>query len=145
MFLTVIPFLVHFVSLSTTWVLLLLVKDYFFEGRGIGKNAMGLQVVDVATGEPCSLRQSIIRNMVILAPFAVLQVISLLLIFIPVGWLDAAVKNLINILGMVYVAVVLPYECYRAYARDDSQRVGDELAGTAVIESSMDFSNPFSK
>ncbi|HEY9772321.1 MAG TPA: RDD family protein [Planktothrix sp.] len=143
--LTVIPFLAHFVTLSTTWILMLLVKDWLFDGRGIGKNAMGLQVIDIHTGRPCSLKQSIIRNFVILAPFAVLQVISVLLAIVPIGWLSAAVKNIINAVGMVYVGGVLPYECYRAYTRDDSRRLGDELAGTALVESSMDFSNPFSK
>ncbi|HEY9720280.1 MAG TPA: hypothetical protein V6C69_22560, partial [Trichormus sp.] len=34
--LQVVPFLVHFVTLSMTWALLLLVRDWFFEGRGIG-------------------------------------------------------------------------------------------------------------
>src|SRR5690348_11197384 len=38
--LQVVPFLVHFVTLSMTWALLLLVRDWFFEGRGIGKNLM---------------------------------------------------------------------------------------------------------
>jgi uncharacterized RDD family membrane protein YckC len=147
--LSIVPFLMRFLTIGTTWILLLLVKDFFFDGRGIGKNIMGLQVVDVATGKPCSLKQSVMRNIVLVAPFAVLQVVSLILDvtqhFFSVAWLSATLKDVINWVGMIYVAVVLPMECYRAYNRDDSQRIGDQLAGTAVIESSMDFSNPFSK
>jgi len=143
--LTVIPFLVHFVTLSTTWALLLLVRDWFFEGRGIGKNLMGLQVIDASTGRGCSLKQSVLRNIVILGPFAALQIISVVLQFVPFAWVTEAVKGTINAVGMVYLAVMLPIECYRAYSRDDGLRFGDQLAGTTIVESAMDFSNPFSK
>lgn len=145
MVLTVLPFVVHFVTLSSAWILLLLVKDFPFEGRGVGKNLMGLQVVDAKTGKPCTLKQSVLRNIIILAPFAVLQVISVILSFVPVPWLTEAVKGLVNAVGMVYVAVVLPVECYRVFTRDDGVRFGDQFAGTTIVESPMDFSNPFSK
>jgi hypothetical protein len=143
--LQVVPFLVHFVTLSMTWALLLLVRDWFFEGRGIGKNLMGLQVIDIRTGAPCSLRQSIMRNIVILGPFAVLQVISIILPFVPIAWLTEGIKGMINAVGMVYLAIMMPVECYRAYSRDDGLRFGDQFAGTAIVDAAMDFSNPFSK
>ncbi len=137
--------IVHIPGSNTTWLLLLLVRDYLFEGRGIGKNLMGLQVVDAKSGRPCSLKQSVLRNIIILAPIAVLQVISVILAFLPIPWLTETVKNLVNVVGMVYLATVLPIECYRAYSRDDSLRLGDVWAGTAVIEAPMDFSRPFQK
>jgi len=143
--LQVIPFLVHFVTLSMTWALLLLVRDWFFEGRGIGKNLMGMQVIDVQTGAPCSLKQSVMRNIVILGPFALLQVISIVLPLVPIAWVTEGIKGAINAAGMVYLAVMLPVECYRVYSREDGLRFGDQFAGTTIVDSSMDFSNPFSK
>lgn len=145
MILCIMPFIVHFITLTTTWILFLLVKDFLFAGRGIGKNLMGIQVVDAKTGNPCSLRQSVLRNIIILAPFAALQVISVILTFIPNFVVIETVKGLFNVVGMVYMAVVLPVECYRAYTREDSRRLGDVFAGTCIIESHMDFSNPFAK
>lgn len=149
MLLSIVPFLMHFITLTTTWFLFLLIRDWLFEGRGVGKNLMGLQVIDVKTGNPCSLKQSVLRNIIILAPFAALQVISVILAFTASFMSNAVVietvKGLFNVVGMVYMAVVLPVECYRAYTRDDSRRLGDVWAGTAIIESHMDFSNPFSK
>lgn len=145
MMLTVVPLLVHFISVHTTWLLLLLVRDYLFHGRGIGKNLMGLQIVDAKTGAPCSIKQSVLRNIIILAPFAVLQLISVILAFLPIPWLNEAVKSIVNVVGMVYLAAVVPIECYRVYSREDSLRLGDVWAGTAVIEAPMDFSRPFQK
>jgi hypothetical protein len=143
--LQVVPFLGHFATLSMTWALLLLVRDWFFEGRGIGKNLMGLQVIDLRTGAPCSLKQSIMRNIVILGPFAILQIISIVLPFVPIAWLTEGIKGIINAVGMVYLAVMMPVECYRAYSRDDGMRFGDQFAGTAIVDAAMDFNNPFSK
>jgi uncharacterized RDD family membrane protein YckC len=141
----VLPFINRFISLRTAVLLLFLVKDCLFQGRGIGKNLMGLQVVDVHTGAPCSLYQSIVRNIVLLLPFAVLEVLGLALSFISIDWLSNFVFNTLNVVGMLYVAIVLPTECYRAYSRQDSLRKGDELAGTAIVEAPMDFANPFSR
>lgn len=145
MALTVIPFIKMFITLNGSWVVLMLVRDYFFEGRGVGKNMMGLQVVDAQTGAPCSLKQSVMRNIVILAPFAVLQLVTLLLTFIQISWLNEAIKNLMQVIGAAYVAIVLPMEAYRAYNRDDSLRFGDQFAGTTIVEATMDFTNPLSK
>ncbi len=43
-------------------VLYLLVRDCAFQGRSIGKAAMGLIVVHKETFAPCTFRQSLIRN-----------------------------------------------------------------------------------
>lgn len=137
-----IPLINMFLPLQLTMVLLLLTRDFFFDGRGIGKNLMGLQVVDASTGEPCSLMQSFQRNIIIVAPFVVGQVFDLVLRFVPIPWVNQAVVNLIQIVGMIYCVVVIPLEAYRAYSRQDGLRIGDEIAGTAIVESAMDFSNP---
>jgi uncharacterized RDD family membrane protein YckC len=158
MILTVLPFINHLVTLSSAWMIFLLVRDCLFAGRGVGKNLMGLQVIDAKTGAPCSLRQSVLRNIIILAPFAVLQLIGVILTFVripavnevvksivDVVGISEVVKSIVGVVGMIYLAVVLPVECYRAYTREDSRRLGDTWAGTAIVEAPMDFSNPFSK
>jgi hypothetical protein len=80
-----------------------------------------------------------------LAPFALLQIIGAIFAFVHVDEVAETVKNVVAAIGMVYLAVVLPVECYRAYSRDDSLRIGDQFAGTALIDAATDFSNPLSK
>lgn len=140
-----IPFVNRFIPLQIVLVAVLLSRDHLFGGRGFGKNLMGLRVVDANTGETPTIVQSILRNIVLMAPFVVLQTIPLLLKFSPFGWFNEAVMSLINIVGMLYVAIVLPLESYRAYSREDGLRFGDELAGTTIVDSTMDFSNPFNR
>ncbi|CAN5167322.1 hypothetical protein BH10CYA1_BH10CYA1_61550 [soil metagenome] len=140
-----IPFVNRVIPLQMVLVAVLLGRDYLFGGRGIGKNLMGLRVVDARTGETPTIMQSVLRNIILMAPFVVLQTIPLLLRFSPFGWFNEAVMSLINIVGMLYVAIVLPLESYRAYSREDGLRIGDELAGTTIVESTMDFSNPFNR
>jgi hypothetical protein len=40
----------------------LLISDGLFDGRSLGKRLMGLRVVSAGSGIPCSMRQSIVRN-----------------------------------------------------------------------------------
>lgn len=136
-----IPFVNAFLPLQLTMVLYFLTRDYFFEGRGVGKNFMGLQVVDVQTEQPPTIIQSVQRNIILLAPFVVLQLVGMVLRFVPIAWLNDQVVNLVNLVGMVYCAVVIPMEAYRVYSKPDGARFGDELAGTKIIEARMDFSN----
>lgn len=140
-----IPFVNRFIPLQIVLVAVLLSRDFLLGGRGIGKNLMGLRVVDSSTGEPPTIIQSVLRNVILMAPFVVLQTVPLLLKFSPFTWFNEAVMSLINIVGMIYVAIVLPLESYRAYSREDGLRIGDELAGTTIVDSTMDFSNPFNR
>lgn len=136
-----IPVVNSFLPVYATMILYLLCRDFLFEGRGVGKNLMGIQVVDIATGTPCSLVQSVQRNVILLAPYIVLQAVSIVLRFIPISWLNQAVMNLINVVGMFYVGIVIPLEGYRAYSRIDGQRIGDEIAGTTLVEAPMSFAH----
>ena len=131
-------FLVH----QLTMVLALLVRDFFFEGRGIGKNLMGLQVVDVKTGEPCSLIQSIKRNIIVLGPILIYLIVAMVLRLVPVPVVTETAIHVMNIIGTIYTLLVIPYEAYRVYNRADGIRFGDQFAGTAVVEAPMDFSTP---
>jgi hypothetical protein len=139
---SLLPVVNNFFVQDITIALVLLCRDYFFGGRGVGKNLMGLQVVDVMTGEPLSFIQTLKRNLVILGPILILFILKLVLHIIPVPVVTDAVWQILTVAGEIYVLFVLPYEAYRVYTRADGTRFGDQLAGTAVIEAPMDFSTP---
>jgi hypothetical protein len=158
-----IPFLNRFLSLPLVMAAVFLSRDFFFQGRGFGKNLMGFQVVDAKTGVPANLLQVFIRNFILIAPEIVVAAVSLTpltwdqggtgsydgisrFVANPASW-NASVIQVVNIVGSIYLLIVLPMECYRAFAREDSLRKGDELAGTMIIEAPMDFSRflPISK
>jgi uncharacterized RDD family membrane protein YckC len=138
-----IPFLNAYLSVNLLLCLLLLFRDVLFQGRGIGKNLMGLQVIDAHTGGEPTLKQEALRNIVLFGPYLTIQVIGLILHFIPSAIVNQVVITIVNIAGLLYVVIVFPMEIYRAYARTDGRRIGDELAQTEVIDSNMDFSQPF--
>jgi uncharacterized RDD family membrane protein YckC len=155
--LAVVPYINAYLTQPLVMTTFMLVHDFLFGGRGFGKNLMGLQVVDVRSGEPCTLMQSVKRNIVILGPLLALQIIMLgLQIFTTltssatsnpqvagvVTWMNKFIPDLVNGIGGAYVLLVLPYEIWRVYHRADGRRFGDQLAGTAVIEAPMDFSTP---
>jgi uncharacterized RDD family membrane protein YckC len=137
-----VPLIGGFVNITLILTLFFLVRDFLFEGRGIGKNFMGLQVVDRASGLPPTLLQSVQRNIVLIAPCLVTQIVALALRLVPIPFVDHFIKEIVNIVGMIYVVIVLPLESYRAYSRADGLRIGDEIAGTEIVESTMDFSKP---
>ena len=91
----------------------LLISDGLFDGRSIGKLLIGLRVVS-ATGEvPCSMRESIMRN----APLGA----GLLLFKLPwIGWIFPVCISAVEFLILL--------------GSKNGMRLGDELAGTIVIE-----------
>ncbi len=91
----------------------LLIGDGLFDGRSLGKFVMRLRVVSAATGSQGSFRDSMVRN----APFAAM----VLLYFIPfVGW--------------ILSLLVLAFEFLLVLGNADGMRLGDDLAGTQVVE-----------
>ena|SRR3990172_2736588 len=91
----------------------LLISDGLFEGRSIGKRLMGLRVVSLPTGVPCSMKESILRN----APLG----IGLALYKIPlVGWLFLVAVSAVEFLVLL--------------GSKEQMRIGDELAQTMVTE-----------
>ncbi len=141
----VTPFVNHFFSGTLVIVLFLIVRDYFFEGRGFGKNLMGFKVVDIFSGNQPSLKQALMRNIVYLGPLLLLQIFALILALIPAPTVTTVINKLLNALATLYVLVILPIESYRSYEREDSMRLGDEVAGTCLANSDMSFSNFLSK
>jgi uncharacterized RDD family membrane protein YckC len=142
---TIIPFINTFIHAQLVMVLFLLVRDYFFHGRGIGKNLMGLQTVDVMSGQAASLAQSIKRNIVILGPVLLLylanSIVRIISSFTPIPQVSETISSLITAIGTIYTIIVIPIEAYRVCTRADGLRLGDKFAGVAVVESQMDFSH----
>ncbi len=91
----------------------LLICDGLFDGRSLGKKVMRLKVVSSSTASDGSYRDSMIRN----APFA----LGLALFNIPfIGW--------------VFPILILAFEFLLALGNDEGIRLGDEFAGTKVVE-----------
>jgi len=91
----------------------ILIGDGLFDGRSIGKLLIGLRVISSNADEPCSVRASILRN----APLGG----GLLLFKLPwIGW--------------IFLVVVCVVEFLILLGSKNGMRLGDELAGTIVIE-----------
>lgn len=125
-------------------VAFLLIKDYLYQGRGIGKNLMGLQVVDIYTGLPPTILQSTKRNIGFYIPLILMWATQLVLRFLPLpGGIDSFLLQALNLISVIYVLAVVPGECWLAYNSQDSRRFGDRLANTGVVEGEMNFTRPF--
>lgn len=85
--------------------------------RSIGKRVFGLEVVNALSGGQCRLRQSVIRN-------APIGVVTFLAIFPFWGWILAV------LVGIPVFAV----EIALIIRADRSQRLGDVMADTEVVE-----------
>lgn len=145
MFFNCLPLINLYVHDQFIMVSFLVVRDALFNGRGVGKNLMGLQVVDIKTGQAPSFLQSIKRNIVVFGPYMLLYAANVVLKIVPNDAISSMVTNVVTGIGTVYTLAVIPYEAYRVYSRVDGRRWGDAFAGTAIIPADMDFSNPLSK
>jgi hypothetical protein len=91
----------------------LLIGDGLLDGRSLGKKIMRLRVISVSSGAQGSFRDSMIRN----TPFALM----LLLYLIPfVGW--------------IFSVLVLTFEFLLMLGNSEGMRLGDDLAGTQVVD-----------
>lgn len=121
----------------------LMTRDFFFEGRGLGKNLLGLQTVDARTGGKPSLNQSLVRNGVLLGPFLLYQLFLGLHKTLFAGQtveLLFAVKCLCLATG----TLLLLLEGLGLH-RGEGLRIADRLAGTKVVATEKpSFRNPFS-
>lgn len=130
------------VPLLVVTVLIYLTRDFFFEGRGVGKNFLGLQVLDVKSGKPASLAQSLIRNFVLLGPFLIYQLAVAIGFLLPTT-IGASIVFTVKCAALIYAAILLPLEGYRMHI-GGGLRIADKLAGTAVVVQTPSFRNPFS-
>ncbi|OUR98918.1 hypothetical protein A9Q84_05765 [Halobacteriovorax marinus] len=92
------------------------VADSLQNGQSVGKKFMGFAVISLEDGKPCSLKQSIIRNLPFLIPifFAIIPFW---------GWIFAL------LLGVP----LLILEIYLLHKLDSGHRLGDVMADTSVM------------
>ena len=96
----------------------ILCADAFPQGASPGKRMVHIRTVHTNTETPCTLRQSLIRNI----PFGL---IVLFAIFPPaLGWIF-----------LIFVAVpLIVLECYLLLTLDTKKRLGDVIADTLVVD-----------
>jgi uncharacterized RDD family membrane protein YckC len=91
----------------------LLIGDGLFDGRSLGKKIMRLRVISDLSSAQGSFRDSMIRN----APFAA----AMLLFNIPLA-------------GWIFPVLILTLEFLLTLGNSEGMRLGDDLAGTKVVE-----------
>ena len=92
------------------------VSDSLYDGQSVGKRIMGFSVISLEDGKPCSLKQSIIRNLPIMIPMA-FAVIPLW------GWIFCS----------ILAVPLMLLEVYLLFKLDSGHRLGDVMADTSVI------------
>lgn len=97
-------------------LLYMAIADSLQNGQSVGKKFMGFAVISLEDGKPCSLKQSIIRNLPFLIPifFAIIPFW---------GWIFAL------LLGVP----LLILEIYLLHKLDSGHRLGDVMADTSVM------------
>lgn len=96
-------------------------SDALYNGQSVGKRFIGFSVVSLEDGEPCSVRQSLIRNL----PFS----IPMLFLLIPLwGWVFSAIIG----------GGLMILEVYLLFKLDSGNRLGDVMADTTVIAAGSD-------
>lgn len=98
----------------------ILISDGLFNGRSLGKYLMGIRTVSLKNGQPCSIRDSVIRN----SPFGV----GFILYKIP-------------LIGWVFLVIIVAFEFIVLLGSKDGMRLGDEFANTMVTELGIDKTN----
>ncbi|OGW40437.1 MAG: hypothetical protein A2Y97_02660 [Nitrospirae bacterium RBG_13_39_12] len=93
----------------------LLIGDALLDGRSFGKALIKIRVVAADTNTPCTLRDSILRNIT----FG----IGFLLYYIP-------------LFGWIFIMIISVLEFIVLLGSRNGMRIGDEIANTIVIESS---------
>ncbi len=91
----------------------LLLCDGFFDGRSIGKRLIRLQVINTGTGQPCTFRDSILRNSIFGAAYLL---------------------GLIPWIGWIFLIALSALEFVLLLGSKEGRRLGDEFAGTIVVE-----------
>lgn len=98
-------------------IVYILICDGLNGGASIGKQIIGLTVINESTGNVCDFRQSCTRN----APF---MIIFLLYLIPYIGFFLSALSGII----------ILFFEGYFVISDSKGLRIGDHLAGTMVVE-----------
>ena len=91
----------------------ILIADGFSGGRSIGKRVVGLETVRLDVREAVGFRESIIRNL-------------------PLG--AAQLAFAVPYIGWVLSAAIVAFEGLLILGNEQGRRLGDEVAGTQVID-----------
>jgi len=92
------------------------IADSMYGGQSVGKRIMGFSVISLEDGKPCTIKQSVIRNLPILVPLA-------FAIIPPWGIIFSTI---------LFIPLVL-LEVYLLFKLDTGHRLGDVMADTTVI------------
>lgn len=92
------------------------VSDSLQEGQSVGKKLIGFSVISLEDGNPCSLKQSLIRNLPFLVP--------LFFCIIPLWGIAFAV---------LFGVPLIVLEFYLLFKLDSGHRLGDVMADTSVM------------
>ncbi|MBF0312364.1 MAG: RDD family protein [Oligoflexia bacterium] len=94
----------------------LCISDSMQGGQSIGKRFIGLAVIGLSDGRPCTFKQSCMRNLPLLIPLSMM--------IVPLwGWFLAVM------LGLPLISL----ELYLLFMLDSGHRLGDVMADTTVI------------
>jgi uncharacterized RDD family membrane protein YckC len=94
----------------------MVVSDSLQSGQSVGKKLMGFAVLSLEDGKPCSMKQSLVRNLPISVP--------LVFAIIPLwGW----------IFCLILLIPLCLLEVYLLFKLDSGHRLGDVMADTTVI------------
>ncbi len=92
------------------------ISDSMHDGQSVGKRIIGFAVVSLEDGSPCSLKQSIVRNLPFLIPLG----FSIIPIW---GWIFS---------GLFAVSLIV-LELYLLIQIESGHRLGDVMADTTVV------------
>ena len=90
--------------------------DSLYGGQSVGKRLLGFSVISLEDGQPCSVRQSVVRNLPIIVPLACA--------IIPLWGF---------IMATLLIFPLLLFETYLLFKLDSGHRLGDVMADTTVI------------
>lgn len=90
--------------------------DSLYGGQSVGKRLIGFSVISLEDGQPCSVRQSVVRNLPIIVP------------------LGCAIIPLWGfIMATLLIFPLMLFEVYLLFKLDSGHRLGDVMADTTVI------------
>jgi uncharacterized RDD family membrane protein YckC len=94
----------------------LAISDSLMQGQSLGKKIIGFSVISLEDGRPCTLKQSVIRNL----PFLIPQLFCLIPLW---GW----------VLAIILGIPLMVLEIYLLINMDSGKRLGDVMADTSVM------------
>ena len=97
------------------------IADSLYGGQSVGKKLIGFAVISLEDGKPCSLKQSVIRNLPLLIPLA-------FAIIPPWGIIFCS----------ILIVPLVSFEIYLLFKLDSGHRLGDVMADTTVIGNDPD-------